>query len=217
MKLSDLEHVKPADIEGRSFEIIEAELADNGITLESEKAPFIKRAIHTTADFDYVETLTFSENAVAKLKELIKFGASIVTDTNMAFSGINKSVAHRFGCEVNCYMSDPTINYMAHDIGVTRSSLCMKKGMHLEGPVIFVVGNAPTALVTIRECYDSGEYKPAFVIGVPVGFVNVVQSKELIMDTDIPYIINKGRKGGSNLAAALVNAALYELLNENAE
>ena len=210
-----LEHIKPFDIEQRSFEIISEELASSGISLDSEKAPFIMRAIHTTADFDYISSLAFSNNAIAILKDLIRGGANIVTDTNMAFSGINKTELGRHGGNAYCYMSDPTINQIAIDGQVTRSSLCMKKGMRLDGPVIFVVGNAPTALITIREAYDIGDYKPAFVIGVPVGFVNVIQAKEMILETDIPYIINKGRKGGSNVAAALVNAALYEIRKED--
>lgn len=208
----ELEYIKPIDIEKRSMEIIDGELKAMGITLEKEQAPFIKRAIHTSADFEYVDTLCFSDGAIDKLKDLLKSGANIVTDTSMAFSGINKSKVSSFGGETYCYISDPDINYAAHDLGVTRSYLCMKRAMRtLEGPVIFVVGNAPTALIAIKESYDAGDYKPAFVIGVPVGFVNVVQSKELIMETDIPYIINKGRKGGSNIAAALVNAALYSI------
>lgn len=215
IKLTELEHVKPADIEKRSFEIISSELTNMGISLEEKNAPFIMRAIHTTADFDYAETLKFSNGAVDILKSLIKSGANLVTDTRMAFSGINKKAALENNCQVYSYIDDLDLAKEAKNLGVTRSSLCMKKGMELDGPVIFVVGNAPTALVTIRELFDAGIYKPAFVIGVPVGFVNVVQSKEMIMETDIPYIVNQGRKGGSNVAAALVNAALYEIRKEN--
>ena len=206
-----LEHVKPAEIEGRSFEIITKELNEMGIKLDDVQSPFVKRCIHTSADFDYAQSLKFSDGAVDKLKELIRSGAHIVTDTSMAYSGINKSELGKYGGEAHCYISDTDISIAAKVSGVTRSSLCMKKGMSLEGPVIFVVGNAPTALVTIREEWDAGRYTPAFVIGVPVGFVNVVAAKEMIMETDIPFIVNAGRKGGSNIAAALVNAALYEL------
>ena len=211
----ELEYIKPAEIEARSMEIIDGELADRGITLDEKKAPFIKRAIHTSADFEYADTLCFSDGAIDQLKALLRAGAHIVTDTSMAFSGINKTMVHSLGGDTHCFIDKPDINYAAHDLGVTRSSLCMTYAMrNIEGPIIFVVGNAPTALVAIREKYDKGDYKPAFVIGVPVGFVNVVQSKELIMETDIPYIINRGRKGGSNVAAALVNAALYEIRKE---
>ena len=209
-----LEYLEPDKIEDRSFEIITQELNEMGIVLDTKEAPFIKRAIHTSADFEYAQSLAFSENAIEILKDLIKAGANVVTDTTMAFSGINKTELSKNGGNAYCYMSDPDINYAAHDLRVTRSYLCMKRGMKLEGPVIFVVGNAPTALLALREEYDSGKYKPAFVIGVPVGFVNVVQTKELILETDIPYIINRGRKGGSNVAAALVNAALYEIRKE---
>lgn len=211
----NIEYVKPVEIEARSMDIIDKELRQMGVVLEEKKAPFIKRAIHTSADFDYADTLAFTENAVDILKNLLKAGAHVVTDTTMAFSGINKTEVHNLGGEVHCFINEPDINYAAHDMGVTRSYLCMKRAMRtLEGPIIFVVGNAPTALIAIREAYDMKKYNPAFVIGVPVGFVNVVQSKELIMETDIPYIINKGRKGGSNIAAALVNAALYEIRKE---
>lgn len=207
----NIEHVLPAEIEKRSFEIITEELNNRGITLDEEQAPFIKRAIHTSADFDYASTLTFSSNAVSILKDLLKNGASIVTDTNMALTGINKKKLFETGSRGYCYMADEEVAEEAKKRGMTRASVSMEKAFSLEGPVIFVCGNAPTALITIRQFYDEGLYKPAFVIGVPVGFVNVEVAKELIVDTDIPYIINRGRKGGSNVAAALVNAALYQL------
>lgn len=210
-----IEHVEPKDIEKRSFEIITEELDRQKIVLDEEKAPIIKRAIHTTADFEYAHTLRFSENAVAILKQLISQGAHIITDTNMALTGINKKELAAHGCKADCYMADPDVAREAVERGVTRASVSMEKAMALSEPVIFVVGNAPTALITLREAYDKKGFRPAFVIGVPVGFVNVEAAKELIMETDMPYLVNKGRKGGSNVAAALVNAVLYLLRDTN--
>ncbi len=209
------EHVKPQDIEARSFEIIAKELADRGIMLDSEKDPVIRRAIHTSADFDYAHTLCFSDDAVRIAKDLIRGGADIVTDTNMALTGINKKRLASCGGSVRCYMADETIAAEAKERGVTRASISMEHAAHdamASGrKTVFAIGNAPTALITLREMYDSGIYVPDFVIGVPVGFVNVVEAKELILETDIPHIINRGRKGGSNVAAAIVNALLYTM------
>lgn len=211
----EIEHVLPADIEKRSFEIISKELSDMGITIEEEIAPIVKRCIHTSADFEYAKTLKFSGDAVNTIKALIKSGATIVTDTNMALTGINKTELAKHNCKVLCFMADEEVAKIAKEKGVTRASVSMEKAFLLDGPIIFVSGNAPTALITIRDYYDKGMYKPAFVVGVPVGFVNVEAAKELIMETDIPYIINKGRKGGSNVAAAIINAILYMLRDED--
>lgn len=208
-----IEHVMPDDIEKKSFQIIATELAEMGITLDPELDPVIRRAIHTSADFDYAETLTFSPDAVRIARELIAGGADVVTDTNMALAGINKSKLAAFGGEARCYMAETSVALEAKERGVTRASVSMEhaaKDIKESGKkTIFAIGNAPTALVTLRSMYDSGEFTPDFIIGVPVGFVNVVEAKELIIDTDIPYIVNRGRKGGSNIAAAIVNALLY--------
>lgn len=205
------EFVLPGEIEKRSFEIIASELKERNIVLDKEKAPVICRAIHTTADFDYAHTLMFSDGALDKLKELIRNGAGIVTDTNMALSGINKKTLAAFGGEAKCLMADETVAKLAKEQGTTRAAVSMEIAASWNKPTIFVVGNAPTALMKLYEMYKAGQYKPAFIIGVPVGFVNVVEAKEEIMETDIPYIINKGRKGGSNVAAAICNAVLYQL------
>lgn len=209
------EHVKPKDIEARSFEIIAKELADRGIMLDPEKDPVIRRAIHTSADFDYAHTLCFSDDAVRIAKDLIRGGADIVTDTNMALTGINKKRLASCGGSVRCYMADETVAAEAKERDVTRASVSMehaaRDAMALCRKTIFAIGNAPTALITLREMYDRGVFVPDFVIGVPVGFVNVVEAKELILETDIPHIINRGRKGGSNVAAAIVNALLYTM------
>ena len=210
-----IEHVKPQDIEARSFEIIAIELADKGIVLDAEKDPIIRRAIHTSADFDYAHTLCFSDNAVHIAKDIIREGADIVSDTNMALTGINKKRLAVYGGSARCYMADEAVAAEAKERGVTRASVSMEhaaRDAKASGrKTIFVIGNAPTALITLRELYDEGAYEPDFVIGVPVGFVNVVEAKELILETDIPHIINRGRKGGSNVAAAIVNALLYTM------
>lgn len=207
----ELEHVKPMDIERRSFEIIGEELAEMGIELNEEYAPIIKRCIHTAADFDYAKNLAFSEDVLEKAKAAIKNGACIVTDTKMAQSGINKKALAKFGGEVYNFMTDDDVVQMAKENGSTRATACIDKAAKMDKPLIFAIGNAPTALIRLYELIKENKIKPELIIGVPVGFVNVVQSKELIMETDIPYIIAKGRKGGSNIAACICNAILYQV------
>ena len=206
-----IEHLLPEQIEQRSFEIIDGELKKRGIVLPKEQEMITKRVIHTTADFEYTDTLTFSEGAVGIARELLKKGADIVTDTNMALSGINKRSLARLGGEVHCYMADETVAKLARERGTTRAAVSMEMAARIQKPVIFAVGNAPTALIQIYEMMQSSSWRPAFVIGVPVGFVNVEAAKELILETDVPFIINRGRKGGSNVAAAICNALIYEL------
>ncbi len=207
----NIEHVLPEDIERRSFEIISEELRNRGITLPKETEMVTKRVIHTSADFEYAQTMTYSPNAVAIAKELIQNGADIVTDTNMALAGINKRTLARHGGEAHCFMADEDIARIAKERKVTRATVSMEKAAGIQKPVIFAVGNAPTALIQLYEMIQRGMFRPAFIIGVPVGFVNVEAAKELILQTDIPYIVNRGRKGGSNVAAAICNAILYEL------
>lgn len=208
-----LEQVLPGDIEKRSFEIITQELGDR--TFDPLEEPVIKRCIHTSADFDYADNLVFSPGAVRKALEAIRSGALIVTDTNMGKAGVSKKTLASFGGEVLCFMADPDVAEAAKREGTTRAVASMRKAAALsretERPLILAVGNAPTALVEICSLMDAGELSPALVIGVPVGFVNVVQSKELIMQTDVPYIVARGRKGGSNIAACIVNALLYKI------
>ena len=212
--MKEIEFVRPEEIEKRSFEIIAGELAARGISLPPEQDPVTRRAIHTSADFDYAETLVYSENAVQTAKELIRSGADIVTDTNMALAGINKKLLAAFGGSAHCFMADPDVAEEAKRRGVTRAAVSMERAAQIRKPVVFAIGNAPTALIRIYERMQTSAWRPAFVIGVPVGFVNVEASKELFLDTDVPYIINRGRKGGSNVAAAIVNAVLYELRRE---
>lgn len=202
----ELENVKPMEIEKRSFEIITEEL---GYELPEDKAPIIKRCIHTSADFDYAENLCFSDGVVEKALQALKNGACIVTDTQMAKSGINKKALAKYGGEVYCFMSDEDVAEIAKKNGTTRATASMDKASAMDKPLIFAIGNAPTALVRLYELIENGKLKPELIIGVPVGFVNVVQSKELIMQTDVPYIVAKGRKGGSNIAACICNALLY--------
>mgnify|MGYP005889803387 FL=1 len=206
-----IEHLLPEQIEQRSFEIIDGELMKRGIVLPKEQEMITKRVIHTTADFEYTDTLTFSEGAVGMVRELLKKGADIVTDTNMALSGINKRSLAGLGGEVHCYMADETVAKLARERGTTRAAVSMEIAAKIQKPVIFAVGNAPTALIQIYEMMQGSDWRPAFVIGVPVGFVNVEAAKELILQTDVPFIINRGRKGGSNVAAAICNALIYEL------
>ncbi len=205
-----LDHVLPADIERTSFSIIDRELAEKGVFVPEELKPIVYRVIHTTADFDYVDTLRFSKDVLAKADDAIKRGAHIVTDTTMAFSGISKATLAKFGGEAHAFIADPDVAKEAKERGMTRASAAMEKAMRMDVPVIYAIGNAPTALVTLYEAIQKG-YRPELIIGVPVGFVNVVQAKELIMETDVPYIVNSGRKGGSNVAAAICNALMYRM------
>ena len=209
-----LELVPPREIENRSFEIIGEELQQRGITIPAEQEPVTKRVIHTSADFEYAQTMCYSENAIAIARNLIRQGADIVTDTNMSMSGINKKMLAKFGGKVHCFMADEDVAAEAKARQVTRASVCMEKASKINKPVIFDIGNAPTALVSLYEMIQAGTYRPAFVIGVPVGFVNVEAAKELIMETDVPYIVNRGRKGGSNVAAAICNALIYGLARD---
>ena len=207
----ELENVKPMDIEKRSFEIITEELGDKKLAPGTEL--IVKRCIHTSAAFDYADNLYFSEGAVEKALAAIQKGACIVTDTQMAKAGINKKSLARYGGEVYCFMSDEDVAEKAKELGTTRASVSMGKAAKLDSNLIFAVGNAPTALVRLYELIQDG-FRPELIIGAPVGFVNVVQSKELIMGTDIPCIVARGRKGGSNIAACIVNALLYMINNE---
>lgn len=203
-----LETINPQEIERRSFEIIEEILG--GKRLDSKNAHIIKRCIHTSADFDYAENLYFTEGVTDVIKAVILAGATIVTDTQMALAGINKRVLARFNCTVECFIADEDVAMQATERGITRSSVAVEKAARLGKPVIFAVGNAPTALLRLDELMRAG-YAPIAIIAVPVGFVNVVEAKELIIKSSAPCIVARGRKGGSNIAAAIVNAILYDI------
>lgn len=205
----NLQNVLPEDIEKRSMEIIGDELGQ--LRIDEDKLDIVKRVIHTSADFDYARNMLFSEGAVERALEALQKGATIITDTNMACTGINKAGLTKLGAKAVCYIADPDIAERAKEAGSTRAAACMEKACSVEGPVIIAVGNAPTALVRLDELIKEGRIKPELVIGVPVGFVNVVESKEIIMNAGVSYIVARGRKGGSNVAAAICNALIYRL------
>ena len=226
----NMEYMKPKEIEKRSMELIEREMRT---APPRNHAPVVKRVIHTTADFEYEHSLTFSETAVSAALQALRGGdrsqntgtdfgsdrcdrqsaeqspVTIVTDTNMALSGINKGALSRLGVHAVCYMADPDVAEEAVSRGVTRAAVSMEKAARLSGRLIFAVGNAPTALLRLKELVDQKEVSPELIVGVPVGFVNVVEAKELIMTAGVPYIVARGRKGGSTVAAAICNALLY--------
>ena len=204
-----IEFVKPMDIERRSFEIIESHL--KGVEIPDEQRDILKRVIHTSADFDYIKNLKFSDDAVDAALNALQNGAHIVTDTNMAYSGINKKSIHALGGEVHCFIADEDVASEAKKRGITRAMVSMEKAASIDKPLIFAIGNAPTALIELDKLISEGKISPELIIGVPVGFVNVSESKELIMKSGVPYIVARGNKGGSNVAAAICNALLYKL------
>lgn len=208
-----VEHILPADIERRSMEIIEEELGD--IILPPDEKDIIKRVVHTTADFDYVRNLRFSPGAVRRGLEALKRGCTIVTDTNMACMGISAPGLNKLGAGKVCYMADSDVAQAAKEQGTTRAQASMDKAAKLTGPLIIAVGNAPTALLRLKELIESGRINPDLIIAVPVGFVNVVYAKEEIMKAGVPYITALGRKGGSNVAAAICNALIYTLTRQS--
>ena len=205
-----IEQIKPMDIEKRSFEIITELLGERKLNPENELV--IKRVIHTSADFDYADNLVFSPHAVQKGIEALRGGCDIVTDTQMAKAGINKTILGKLGGEVHCFMSDSDVAAEAKGRGITRAIVSMERAAKLSKPCIFAIGNAPTALISLYEQIQAGTLHPALIVGVPVGFVNVVESKELILDLEVPHIVARGRKGGSNVAAAICNALLYQIM-----
>lgn len=201
--------MQPMDIEKKSFEIIESHISD--IFIPDDRKDIVKRVIHTTADFDYVENLKFSDDSISSALKALKEGATIVTDTNMAYSGINKTALAKIGGEAVCFMSDSDVAEEAKKRGITRAAVSMEKACSVSGNLIFAIGNAPTALLELDRLIKEGKVVPSLIIGVPVGFVNVCESKEIIMESGVPYIVAKGRKGGSNVAAAICNALIYKL------
>jgi len=202
----------PNEIESESFRIITQELGERRFPAGAE--PIIKRVIHTTADFDYADSLYFSTNVIEKVHTAINCGATIITDTQMSRSGINKSAAASFGSETVCFIADEDVALAAKENATTRSVAAVNKAALLYPDGIFVVGNAPTALFRICELADAGKLNPQIVVGVPVGFVNVAQSKERLIESGISCIVARGRKGGSNVAAAIINALMYSLMKK---
>ena len=211
----ELEYVLPEDIEKRSFEIIQSELGQR--VIPEDIRPVVIRAIHTTADFDYADNLYFSEGVMERAMAVLKRGAVIVTDTNMAKAGINKAATAKLGCRVECFMADEDIAVSAKENGTTRAVASVDKASKIKEPVIYAVGNAPTALIRLFEHIKDKSFVPELIIGAPVGFVNVVQSKEMIIESGVPCIVARGRKGGSNVAAAICNALMYKAISDEKE
>lgn len=202
--------IKPEEIEARSMAIIEQEMPAGDWT--PGELAVVKRCIHTAADFDYAQNLYFSPDAVETALEIFKKGGfTIVTDTNMGAAGINKPALSKLGGTVRCFMAEEDVAAEAKARGITRAAVSMEHAARIEGTVVFAIGNAPTALIRLCEMAKEGKMNPAFVIGAPVGFVNVVESKELLCSMAIPCIAARGRKGGSNIAAAICNALMYQL------
>ena len=208
-----IDHIKPADIESASMRIIREELAQRGKELPEDLAPVVMRVIHATADFEYADTMTFSPEAIEKGRAAIRRGARIVTDTNMTLAGISRPAMERLGVTAHCFMAEPRIREMAREMGTTRAAASQIYAAGQMPGAVLSVGNAPTALFEIARLIRSG-LRPALVIGVPVGFVNVTESKEEILSVcreyAIPAIVTRGRKGGSTVACAILNALLYE-------
>lgn len=213
--MQKIECLLPSEIEKKSFEIISTELKKMNIKIPEEQKSITLRTIHTSADFDFAKTMYYSKNSIQIAKDLIKNGADIVCDTNMAKAGINKKILEKFGGTVHCFMADEDVAQKSKNLKITRASASMEKAIKLNKPIIFAIGNAPTALISLYEMFEKKIYKPEFIIAVPVGFVNVELAKDLILETEIPCIINRGRKGGSPIAATICNALLYMLEEES--
>jgi len=206
MELMDSLSMKPKEIEEESFRIIDTEAGDHG--WPGDEWQIVRRAIHTSADFEYARSMVLSDDVIERAITALKSGAGIVTDTNMALSGISKPRLISFGCLVSCHVADPDVVSQAKTEGVTRSIAAMRKAVANPDNSIFVIGNAPTALFELLRLIETGAAKPALIIGLPVGFVGAEESKNALASGghDIPFITNIGRKGGSNVAAAVVNA-----------
>jgi precorrin-8X/cobalt-precorrin-8 methylmutase len=198
--------MKPEEIESESFRIIDMEAGEHG--WPQAEWQIVRRAVHTSADFEYVQSMTIADGAVDLAIAAIKSGAGIVTDTNMALSGISKARLAKFGCAVSCHVADGDVAELAQREGITRSIAAMRKACSNPANRIFVIGNAPTALFELLRLMDAGQVEPELIIGLPVGFVGAEESKNALAATQhpVPFITNIGRKGGSNVAAAVVNA-----------
>ncbi len=205
-------HISPGDIERTNMEIIAEGLARMGVVLSEKNEAVVKRVIHATADFDFARTLDFTPSAVERGIAALHRGAAIITDTNMIMAGLSRPSMEKLDCAAHSYMADEDVAHMAKERGVTRAAVSMERAAAEHPGGIFVIGNAPTALLRLEELIQDG-LRPALVIGVPVGFVNVVESKERLLETalacGVPAILSMGRKGGSTVAAAICNALLY--------
>jgi len=200
--------MKPHEIEQLSFQMIDTEAGDHGFS--ADQWPVVRRVIHTSADFEWQRMIRFHPRAILSGVSAIRNGCPIITDTNMARAGIRQRDLARFGGMLNCYMTDERVAETAARKGITRAKAAVDVAAPTLSGGIYVVGNAPTALLRLIELMDQGTVRPALVVGLPVGFVNAAESKALLLERDVPYITNVGRKGGSNVAAAVVNALIIK-------
>jgi len=207
MEKSHYVELNPNAIESKSFEIITAELGH--LHLDESTAAIVKRVVHTTADFDYARITEIHPNAVASAKAALLKGCRIYSDTRMIQAGVSRPALAKLGCELYTYIDDEEVARQSKEQGITRSILGINKAAEDINTAIYVIGNAPTALVRLYELIESKAIAPALIIGVPVGFVGAAESKELIKQTSIPYIVTNGRKGGSTVAVSILNAILY--------
>lgn len=208
-----MDYIKvPMDIEKRSFEIIGEEMGPHNF--DERELSIIKRVIHTTADFQYKDITYIREGAIDSALETLKKGVTIYTDTKMALSGINKKALEQLNCKVVCYVSEPEVAAIAKERGITRSMAAVEKAVY-DGVEIFVFGNAPTALFRLKELIEEGKANPSFVVGAPIGFVGAAESKEEFEKVSMPMITVRGRKGGSTVAAAIINALMYMIVKRD--
>lgn len=205
------ESMGPAQIERSSMAAIEFEMGAAAARFDARELAVVRRVIHATADFSFADTMTFSAGAMDSGLAALAAGACVVTDTNMALAGVSKPALAELGCTARCFMADPEVARVARESGTTRARASMDRASQIEGPLVVAVGNAPTALLRIAKLVERGDMRPDLVVGVPVGFVNVVESKERLLACGVPAIVARGRRGGSNVAAAIVNALLYLL------
>jgi len=206
-----MEITDPNRIEERSFEIIGEEL---GMEVSDEIKPTLFRIIHTTADFEYAALTKFSKDSIKRAKDAMRSGCRMYADTNMIKSGIRKTLLEKFNCDVYTYISDTDVAKEAKERGITRSIVGIEKACQDKDTKIFLIGNAPTALFTLKEQIEKGNVSPELVVAVPVGFVGAAESKEAILEVDVPHIVAKGRKGGSPIAVSIVNSILLQLDKE---
>ncbi|MBQ3403445.1 MAG: precorrin-8X methylmutase [Synergistaceae bacterium] len=200
--------LQPQEIERESMRIIQEAIGERSASIDPVNLPAIKRVIHATADFDFLHTLYFSPNAIPLAREAIKSGTPIITDTLMLASGISK----RYSTTIICHVSDEDVKAEAHSRNITRSTVSIEHSVRDYPGAIYAIGNAPTALIRLCELIREGRAKPALVVGVPVGFVNVIEAKNMLASlTETPRIIAHGRKGGTTVACAIINAILYGL------
>lgn len=208
-----MDYIKiPMDIEKRSFEIIGEEMGKHNFS--ERELSIVKRVIHTTADFEYKDLLYIREGSIDRALELLKNGTNIYTDTNMALAGINKKALKEINCKVECFVSREDVAKEAKERKITRSMAAVEKAVE-EGVKFFVFGNAPTALYRLKELIEEGKADVKFIVGAPIGFVGAAESKKEIEKLDLPLITVRGRKGGSTVAAAIVNALMYMLVERN--